>query len=132
MEMLTVFWTLLTGLVLGSVLGVLWARSRPAATAALLEQAEVMPGLDRLSDQLRDLDQQRASWQGQFSQQVQEMRATTETLRRETASLATALRRPQVRGRWGELHLRRAVELAGLVDRCDFREQVPLDDGSLR
>jgi len=63
---------------------------------------------------------------------VQDMRATTETLRRETASLATALRKPQVRGRWGELHLRRAVELAGLVDRCDFEEQVQLEDGALR
>ncbi|MCK5928840.1 MAG: DNA recombination protein RmuC, partial [Nocardioides sp.] len=43
-----------------------------------------------------------------------------------------ALRRPQVRGRWGELHLRRTVELAGLVDRCDFSEQVRLDDGAQR
>ena len=60
------------------------------------------------------------------------MRHTTEGLRRETQSLSTALRKPQVRGRWGELHLRRAVELAGLVDRCDFAEQVRLDDGALR
>ena len=60
------------------------------------------------------------------------MRHTTDTLRRETQSLSTALRRPQVRGRWGEMHLRRAVELAGLVDRCDFTEQAALDDGALR
>ena len=54
-------------------------------------------------------------------------------LRRETQSLSTALRKPQVRGRWGEMHLRRAVELAGLVDRCDFTEQVRrLDDGAQR
>ena len=51
------------------------------------------------------------------------MRHATDTLRRETQTLSTALRKPQVRGRWGELHLRRAVELAGLVDRCDFTEQ---------
>ena len=55
------------------------------------------------------------------------MRHSTDLLRRETTALSTALRRPQVRGRWGELHLRRAVEIAGLVDRCDFTEQVPRD-----
>ncbi len=60
------------------------------------------------------------------------MRHTTDTLRRETQSLSTALRKPQVRGRWGEMHLRRAVELAGLVDRCDFTEQAQLDGGALR
>ena len=60
------------------------------------------------------------------------MRMTAEGLRRETQSLSTALRKPQVRGRWGELHLRKAVELAGLVDRCDFAEQVRFDDGARR
>jgi DNA recombination protein RmuC len=88
-----------------------------------IDRAELMLGLDRLSDQMRDLDHQRAGWQGQLSQQVLDMRATTDTLRRETQTLSTALRRPQVRGRWGEMHLKRAVELAGLVDRCDFTEQ---------
>ena len=91
-----------------------------------------MQGLDRLSDQMHDLDRQRASWQGQLNEQVLDMRHTAEGLRRETQSLSTALRKPQVRGRWGELHLRRAVELAGLVDRCDFAEQVRLDDGARR
>ena len=85
----------------------------------MVDQAEVMQGLDRLSDQMHDLDRERASWQGQFHQHVSD-------LRRETHALSTALRKPQVRGRWGELHLRRAVELAGLVDRCDFSEQVRL------
>ena len=118
------------GLALGAVIGVLWARSRQ--TAELLEQAEVLRGLDRLSDQMQELEHNRAQWQGQFAQQVQDMRLTTETLRRETASLATALRKPQVRGRWGEMHLRRAVELAGLVERCDFAEQVQLAGGALR
>ena len=60
------------------------------------------------------------------------MRSTADGLRRETQSLSTALRKPQVRGRWGEMHLRRTVELAGLVDRCDFAEQVRLDDGARR
>jgi DNA recombination protein RmuC len=132
----TMFLTLLVGLALGLVVGVLWSRARPGAmeryAAGAVDQAEVMQGLDRLSDQMRDLDHQRATWQGQLNQQVLDMRSTAESLRRETQSLATALRKPQVRGRWGELHLRRAVELAGLVDRCDFSEQVQLDDGARR
>lgn len=118
------------GLLLGAVVGALWARGRQVQE--LVEQAEVMQSLDRLSDQMHDLDRGRATWQGQFNQQVSDMRHTTDLLRRETQSLATALRKPQVRGRWGELHLRRAVELAGLADRCDFAEQVQLADGALR
>ncbi|MFC7494428.1 MULTISPECIES: DNA recombination protein RmuC [unclassified Nocardioides] len=129
MEILTLFLTLLVGLALGVVVGLLWSRSRPAAmqryAAGVVDQAEVMQGLDRLSDQMHHLDRARASWQGQFDAQVSQ-------LQRETRSLSTALRKPQVRGRWGELHLRRAVELAGLVDRCDFAEQVRLDDGLRR
>lgn len=136
MEILILLAGLGIGLALGGLGGVLWARSRPGHVEAhgqgMVEQAEVMQGLDRLSDQLRELDHQRASWQGQLNEQVLDMRMSTESLRRETQSLATALRKPQVRGRWGELHLRRAVELAGLVDRCDFTEQVVLDDGALR
>jgi DNA recombination protein RmuC len=120
------------GLALGALVGVLWARSRPAYVGGLgqglVDQAEVMQGLDRLSDQLHDFEHARSTWQGQLHQQVLDMRQTTDGLRRETQTLSTALRRPQVRGRWGELHLRRAVELAGLVDRCDFSEQVHLRD----
>lgn len=96
------------------------------------DQAVVREGLERLQDQMRDLEHNRVAWQSQLHQQVSDMRHSTDTLRRETQSLSTALRKPQVRGRWGELHLRRAVELAGLVDRCDFSEQVRLDDGALR
>ncbi len=125
MTTITVLTALVAGLGLGCVVGVLWARSRPAYAAGLVEQAEVMQGLDRLSDQMHHLDRQRALWQGEFNEHVS-------ALQRETRSLSTALRKPQVRGRWGELHLRRAVELAGLVDRCDFDEQVRLDDGARR
>jgi DNA recombination protein RmuC len=139
---MSLFLALAVGVALGSVVGALWARSRPSYVAgqgqAMVDQAlphaEVMQGLDRLSDQLHDLEHARATWQGQLHQQVLDMRLTADGLRRETQTLATALRRPQVRGRWGELHLRRAVEVAGLVDRCDFEEQVHLrgDDTSVR
>lgn len=137
--LLTLALVLAVGLALGAVIGVLWSRSRPAddpAIAALqqrvAEHAVVQDGLDRLQDQLSDLAHDRTAWQAQLNQQVADMRHSTESLRRETTTLATALRKPQVRGQWGELHLRRTVELAGLVDHCDFAEQTRLDDGRLR
>ncbi len=124
------------GVALGLVLGASLARARAGTAAAedarralesrAADHAVVTDSLGRLHDRLRDLDQQRASWQSQLKQQVEDVRHSTELLRRETTLLATALRKPQVRGRWGELHLRRAVEMAGMVDRCDFAEQVSL------
>ncbi len=95
-----------------------------ALTARGEDQAVLRDGLERLHDRLGDVEQQRASWQGQLRQQVDEVRHSTDLLRRETGALSHALRKPQVRGQWGELHLRRAVELAGLVAHCDFAEQV--------
>ena len=135
---------LVTGLALGVGAGWLLARSRAlghdaAASQRALEsraadQAVVREGLERLHDQLRDVEQHRVSWQSQLKEQVDEMRRSTESLRRETSSLATALRRPQVRGRWGELHLRRGGALARRGARCDFDEQVSVrhDEARLR
>ena len=137
---------LLVGLLLGVALGALLARTRAAGTPGLepqavaqiesraAEAAVVRESLDRLHDQLRDMAQHGVSWQSQLKQQVDDVRHSTDVLRRETTTLSTALRKPQVRGRWGELHLRRVVELAGLVDRCDFAEQVTAarDDGVVR
>ncbi len=134
------FLTLLAGLALGVVIGLLVGalRSRggvdvaPERLDAAAERAVLTEGLARLGDQLRDLHHDRATWQGQLSAQVEGMRHQTDVLRQETAALSTALRKPQVRGQWGELQLRRAVELAGMVDHCDFVEQVRLEDGAQR
>lgn len=139
---LSLLTVLLVGMLLGLTGGLLWARGRAGALGAAaerraLQQAEtraaeaavVRDSLDRLHDQLRDMAQHGVSWQSQLKQQVEDVRHSTDTLRRETATLSTALRRPQVRGRWGELHLRRVVELAGLVDRCDFSEQATTSSG---
>ena len=57
--------------------------------------------LDRLHDQLRDMAQHGVSWQSQLKQQVEDVRHSTDVLRRETAALSTALRKPQVRGPLG-------------------------------
>jgi DNA recombination protein RmuC len=114
------------------------SRSREAigaATDATTQAvAPVKESLDRFDARLRELETSRVQWHAQLKEQIESVRVTGESLRRETSSLATALRRPQVRGRWGEMHLRRAVEVAGLVDRCDFTEQVTVrdSDGMLR
>ncbi|QWZ08445.1 DNA recombination protein RmuC [Nocardioides panacis] len=138
---LSLLLVLLVGLLLGAAVGVLLARARhqPGASperhviaqaeSRAAEAAVVRESLDRLHDQLRDMAQHGVSWQSQLKQQVEDVRHSTDVLRRETSSLSTALRKPQVRGRWGELHLRRVVELAGLVDRCDFAEQVTARSG---
>lgn len=108
------------------------SRSREAigaATSATQQAvAPVKDSLDRFDARLRELESSRVEWHAQLREQIESVRLTGESLRRETSSLATALRRPQVRGRWGEMHLRRAVELAGLVERCDFSEQVTVRD----
>jgi DNA recombination protein RmuC len=125
---------LLAGLAVGglAVARLLRRSGADPVVSAEAERAVLRESLERMHDHLRDLEHHRASWQGQLAQQVTEMRLATDGLSRETRSLSSALRKPQVRGRWGELHLRRTVELAGLVDRCDFAEQTRLDDGALR
>jgi hypothetical protein len=79
--------------------------------------------LVRLETQIRDLESARQRAFGGIEQQLQNLVQTELGLQKETASLVTALRAPQVRGRWGEITLRRVAELAGMVDRCDFMEQ---------
>jgi DNA recombination protein RmuC len=90
--------------------------------------------LGKVEAQLREIEKERAVAQQSLTQQIEFVRRTGEDLRHETASLVSALRKPQARGRWGELQLRRCVELAGMTDRCDFTEQatVTTSDGVLR
>jgi DNA recombination protein RmuC len=140
MNILLPLLTLVIGTLLGAVAVLVWSRRAgdPDVLRALSargdDQAVLRDGLDRLHERLMDVEQQRASWQGQLRQQVDDMRHSTDLLRRETGALSTALRKPHVRGQWGELHLRRAVELAGMVEHCDFQEQVHVahEDGNHR
>ncbi len=90
--------------------------------------------LVRVERQLAQAEQQRAVAQGELREQVKNMGRTSDLLRTETQALVTALRAPQVRGRWGEMQLRRVVEIAGLLEHCDFSEQLTIvgDDGRMR
>lgn len=134
MEILLPLMTLVLGFLLGAVTALSRLRRASAPVDAIGESAVIRDGLERLHDRMRDLEHQRVSWQSTLHQQVDEVRHSTDTLRRETSALATALRKPHVRGQWGELHLRRTIELAGLVERCDFDQQVHLsgEDSALR
>ncbi len=94
----------------------------------------VRESLDRLNDRINTLQSEGASWQSQLKQQVDSVHLSGVELRQQTQALAEALRRPQVRGMWGEMQLRRSLELSGLTGRCTFDEQVTrqTDDGLLR
>jgi DNA recombination protein RmuC len=94
----------------------------------------VQDSLERLNHRIGELEAQSATWQGQLRQQVESVQLSGSELRRETQALAEALRRPQVRGNWGEMQLRRSLELAGVSQRCVFDEQVSrrTDDGIVR
>jgi DNA recombination protein RmuC len=80
--------------------------------------------LGKVETQIREVERGRAGAYSSLVEQVAAMRQTSEQLRTETAQLVAALRAPQVRGRWGEMQLRRVVEAAGMVEHCDFTEQV--------
>ncbi|MQA02312.1 MAG: DNA recombination protein RmuC [Streptosporangiales bacterium] len=90
--------------------------------------------LTKVEGQLRELEQARVAAYHSLTEQVGLVRQTGEQLRHETASLANALRAPQVRGRWGELQLERIVELAGMSEHCDVTKQgnATTDDGQRR
>ncbi|MFN2562580.1 MAG: DNA recombination protein RmuC [Jatrophihabitans sp.] len=90
--------------------------------------------LSKVERQLSAVELDRAGSYEKLLEQIGSMRQTNEQLRAETAQLVTALRAPQVRGRWGEMQLRRAVEAAGMTEHIDFVEQqtVASDDGRLR
>ena len=83
----------------------------------------VRDSLNALNERLVQVERERATMTAQLREQVGFVMQTGEDLRRETNVLSTALRKPQVRGAWGEMQLRRVVEIAGMVEHCSFVEQ---------
>ena len=90
--------------------------------------------LARVEMQLRESDEARIRSAAALAEQVMVARQSSDELRAQTQALVTALRRPEARGRWGEMQLRRVAEMAGMNARCDFDEQVSVttDDGLVR
>lgn len=105
---------------------------REEAVRALVEP--LARTLGEVKVEMTTAERSRAQAHGALAEQVRAMQTSSEALRSETSQLVTALRAPQVRGRWGELQLRRVVEAAGMIAHVDFTEQqsVQTDDGLLR
>ena len=105
---------------------------RELAIAALVEP--VRESLERVHLKIGEVEKDRVGAYSSLLNQVDVLAKGQTELRRETTNLVGALRRPNVRGRWGELQLKRVVEMAGMLDHVDFYEQesVSTEDGDLR
>lgn len=90
--------------------------------------------LQRVDQQLVALNKERHQSQGMLAERMRQLAEANEKLRSETGALVTALRKPNTRGQWGQMQLRKVVELAGMVRHCDFNEQASFagDEQTLR
>ncbi len=86
--------------------------------------------LDKYNGVVNDIEKARKEAYGALRAQLGSLVNDQRGLKDETARLVKSLRRPEVRGRWGEIQLKRVVELAGMIERCDFDEQVSVKSGS--
>jgi len=89
--------------------------------------APIAEQLGRYDEGMQQLERERVRSYTALTEQMKHLATSHDQLQKETRSLVTALRSPQTRGRWGELQLRRVVEMAGMLERCDFSEQVSSD-----
>jgi DNA recombination protein RmuC len=106
--------------------------TRTAEIRRLVEP--VQEKLGKVESELGRLERERRDSQVQLAEMVRTLTQGTDTLRKETGNLVSALKRPSTRGSWGEIQLRNVVEMAGMVSHCDFVEQstIQTPDGPLR
>jgi DNA recombination protein RmuC len=106
--------------------------AREKAVADLV--APVRDSLNKVDAQIQQMEVARGDAYGELRAQVQSLITTQKELQSQTGNLVRALRTPNVRGRWGEIQLRRVVEIAGMLSYCDFTEQETIysDNGRLR
>ncbi len=105
---------------------------RKIAIGGMVEPLE--KAVNELRAEVNKIESARQEAYGSLRTEVQQLATTSKELRQETGSLVSSLKQPQVKGKWGELTLRRAVELAGMSPHCDFLEQQSVDteEGRLR
>jgi len=106
--------------------------ARRAAVESMV--GPLLEALGRMESRLRELETARTEAYASLVEQVRFAREASDNLRSQTAALVAVLRRPQARGAWGEMQLRRVAEIAGMLNRCDFTEQMTVagDEGPLR
>lgn len=106
------------------------AEKRQQAIGSLIKPITEL--LDKQTRELTEMEKKREGAYRGIEEQIKQIIQTNEKLDREANRLVAALRRPEQRGRWGEMQLRNVVELAGMTEHCDFHQQVQTDDPSTR
>jgi DNA recombination protein RmuC len=112
------------------------------AAGEMARRAEELKGLvgpvneklGRVENEIGRLERERKQAQGELANMVRQLHEGVGGLRQETGNLVSALKRPSTRGSWGEIQLRNVIEMAGMIEHCDFLEQrtVQSEDGALR